>query len=74
MLKKLSTVGNSPGLIIERPTLDLLDITKETPLGGKTDGEALIIRPAELSKKDRVRASAQRMMATHDETLWKLAQ
>jgi len=32
-------------LIIERPILDLLDITKDTPLDIKTDGEALIIRP-----------------------------
>ena len=28
MIKKLSAVGNSLGLIIERPILELLDITK----------------------------------------------
>lgn len=73
MIKKLTTVGNSLGLIIERPILELLDITKDTVLEIRTDGEALIIRPAKLTKKERVRESTKRMMAIHDETLKKLA-
>jgi antitoxin MazE len=73
MIKKLSAVGNSLGLIIERPILDLLDITKDTPLEVKTDGEALIIRPVKINKKERIRESTKRMMAVHDETLRKLA-
>ena len=73
MIKKLSAVGNSLGLIIERPILELLDITKDTPLEVKTDGEALIIRPAKLSKKERIRESTKRMMSVHDATLRKLA-
>jgi len=36
MVKKLSAVGNSLGLIIERPILELLDITKDTPLEIRT--------------------------------------
>lgn len=72
MVKKLSTVGNSLGLIIERPILELLNITKDTPLEITTDGEALIIRPASLGAKDRVRESTRRMMAIHDEALRKL--
>jgi antitoxin component of MazEF toxin-antitoxin module len=73
MIKKLSAVGNSLGLIIERPILELLGITKDTPLEVKTDGEALIIRPVKLGKKERVRESTKRMMGIHDETLRKLA-
>ncbi|MBC7975532.1 MAG: AbrB/MazE/SpoVT family DNA-binding domain-containing protein [Myxococcales bacterium] len=73
MIKKLSAVGNSLGLIIERPILELLDITKDTPLEVTTDGEALIIRPAKLGAKDRIRESTKRMMAVHKETLRKLA-
>ena len=45
MIRKLSAVGTNLGLIIEQPILDLLDITKDTLLEVKTDGEALIIRP-----------------------------
>lgn len=51
----------------------MLDITKDTPLEVKTDGEALIIRPVKLSKKERVRESTKRMMGVHDATLRKLA-
>jgi len=61
------------GLEFERPILELLDITKDTPLEVKTDGEALIIRPVKLSKKQRIRESTKRMMTIHDETLRKLA-
>lgn len=73
MIKKLSAIGNSLGLIIERPILELLGIDKDTPLEVKTDGEALIIRPAKLSKKARVRESTRRMMNAHDQVLRKLA-
>ncbi len=73
MIKKLTAVGNSYGLIIERPILDLLDIDKETPLEVRTDGEALIIRPQRKNRSARINAAAERMMKSHDETLRKLA-
>lgn len=73
MVKKLSAVGNSLGIIIDRPILELLGITKDTPLEIRTDGEALIIRPATQDAKERIRESTKRMMAVHDETLRKLA-
>ena len=73
MIKKLSVVGNSLGLIIERPILELLDIDRDTPLEVRTDGEALIIRPARASRSARVRAAAKRMMDAHDETMSELA-
>lgn len=73
MIKKLSTVGNSLGLIIERPILELLNITKDTPLEIKTDGEALIIRPVSNTREERIRESTEKMMAVHHETLRKLA-
>ena len=72
MIKKLTAIGNSLGLIIEKPILELLDIDKETPLEVRTDGEALIIRP-KRSRKRRVQAATERLMQAHDETLRKLA-
>ncbi|MGC9983874.1 MAG: AbrB/MazE/SpoVT family DNA-binding domain-containing protein [Polyangia bacterium] len=73
MIKNLTAVGNSLGLIIERPILDLLDIDKETPLEVRTDGEALIIRPQRKTRSARLKAAAKRMMEAHDDTLRKLA-
>ena len=43
--KHLTAIGNSFGIIIDKPILDLLNITKDTPLEVKTDGAGLIIRP-----------------------------
>lgn len=45
MIKTLTAVGNSLGLIIDKPILELLNIDKDTPLEVRTDGEGLIIRP-----------------------------
>ena len=73
MIKRLTAIGNSLGLIIERPILELLDIDKETPLEVRTDGEALIIRPQRRNRSARLKAAAERMMDAHDETMRKLA-
>ncbi len=73
MRKKLSAIGNSLGIVIEKPILELLDIDRETELDMKTDGERLIIEPIRVGKKARVKAAVQRAMATHDATLRKLA-
>lgn len=69
MRKKLKSIGNSLGLIIERPILELLNIDRDTELEVTTDGDGLHIRPI----RD-IKASASRMMEAHDETLKKLAE
>ena len=73
MRKKLSAIGNSLGIVIEKPILELLDIDRETELDMRTDGERLIIEPIRGGKRAKVRAAAQRAMAAHDATLRKLA-
>lgn len=73
MRKKLSAIGNSLGLVIEKPILDLLDIDRETELEMRTDGERLIIEPVRGGKRAKVKAAAQRAMAAHNATLRKLA-
>ncbi len=74
MIKKLTAIGNSLGLIIERPILELLHIDKDTVLDMTTDGEALVIRPVREDHRAQVRQAAQRMMDTHDTTLKKLSE
>ena len=73
MVKKLTAIGNSLGVIIEKPILDLLDIDRDTDLEVKTDGEGLTITPIRESRSKRVRRSAARMMDAHDEVLKKLS-
>jgi rieske iron-sulfur protein len=45
MTKRLQSVGNSSGVIIDKPILELLRITQETELDISTDGKSLIITP-----------------------------
>ena len=73
MKKKLTAIGNSLGVVIERPILELLDIDGDTELEVKTDGEGLTIKPIRKSRQHRIRKSALRMMDVHDEVLKKLA-
>jgi antitoxin component of MazEF toxin-antitoxin module len=73
MRKKLSAIGNSLGIVIEKPILELLDIDRETELEMRTDGERLIIEPIRNAKRAKAQAAVQRAMAAHDATLRKLA-
>ena len=73
MRKKLSAIGNSLGLVIEKPILELLDIDRDTELDMKTDGDRLIIAPVRKGKKDRVRVALARALVAHDQSLRKLA-
>ena len=73
MRKKLSAIGNSFGIVIEKPILELLDIDRETELDMRTDGERLIIEPIRGARRAKVKAAVQRAMAAHDATLRKLA-
>ena len=72
MVKTLSAIGDSLGLIIDKPILDLLGIARDTPLEITIDGGALIICP--IHAQDNALAdSARRMMDAHAETFRKLA-
>ena len=73
MRKKLSAIGNSLGIVIEKPILELLAIDRETELEMRTDGERLIIEPVRAPKRAKVKAATARAMSAHDATLRKLA-
>ena len=73
MRKKLTAIGNSLGIVIEKPILELLDIDRDTELDMKTDGDRLVLVPIRKGKKQRVKEAMDAVMARHDETLRKLA-
>lgn len=73
MRKKLSAIGNSLGVVIEKPILELLEIDRNTELELRTDGERLIIEPVRSAKQAKVKAALRRAMSAHDATLRKLA-
>jgi len=74
MKKSLTTIGNSLGIIIEKPILDLLGIKRDTPLEMLTDGRRLIIEPVDVEDRgEKIRSATERVMKNHEETLRKLA-
>ena len=73
MRKKLSAIGNSLGIVIEKPILELLEIDRETELDMRTDGERLIIEPVRRPTRAKVKSSLQRAIAAHDASPGKLA-
>ncbi len=74
MRKNLTIIGNSLGIIIEKPILDLLGIGKETQFEMITDGTRLILEPVkEGDKITKIKAATRRVMKNHDKTLGELA-
>ena len=74
MKKNLTIIGNSLGIIIEKPILDLLGINRETQLEMITDGRRLIIEPVkEENRTAKIKAATRRVMKNHDKTLRELA-
>ena len=75
MVKRLQAVGNSSGVIIDKPILELLRITSETELEISTDGERLIITPlrSDSVRKRKLARAKERIVAAHERTFRKLA-
>jgi antitoxin component of MazEF toxin-antitoxin module len=75
MRKKMTAIGNSWAVIIEKPLMDAMNITpKETEFEVKTVDNLIILEPirpdvAGETFEQRVR----RLMKKHDKTLRKLA-
>ncbi len=74
MVKKLITHGNSVALIIDKPILELLKISMDTPLEIATDGKNLIISPIQdVNREKKFRGILAKVNAAHGNTLEKLA-
>ncbi len=73
--KRLQAIGNSAGIIIDKPVLELLKITAETELEIETDGTRLIITPvrAGTARQRRLAAVQAKVVKKHEGTFRKLA-
>ena len=73
MRKHLSAIGNSLGVVIEKPILELLKMDRETELEMTTDGIRLILEPVRGDRKKRLGKAIDRVMKSHEGTFRKLA-
>ena len=58
MTKTLIKHGNSLALVIDKPVLEMLRITADTPLELTTDGDSLLVSPVrDKARQKRLQAS-----------------
>jgi antitoxin component of MazEF toxin-antitoxin module len=72
MVKKLTRIGNSLALIIDKPILELLKITADTPIELSTDGHRLVVTPLAADHGEAL-ASGRRIAKRHARNLGRLA-
>jgi antitoxin MazE len=67
-------IGNSAGIIINKPILELLKITPEMDIDVETDGERLILTPVrDITRKGKLANVQTRVLAAHEKIFRKLA-
>lgn len=72
--KKLIQHGNSAALIIDKPILELLNVTMDTPLEITTDGRNIVISPASSESEAEFLASLEGINKRFGATLQKLGE
>jgi antitoxin component of MazEF toxin-antitoxin module len=74
MIKNLTKHGNSLALVIERPILELLGATTDTPFEVMTDGQSLVLTPIkDVKREDKFRESLHKVGKRYAEAFKELA-
>jgi antitoxin component of MazEF toxin-antitoxin module len=75
MVKRLIQHGNSAALVIDKPILELLQLTFDTPFEMTTDGRNLILSPlVETAQENAISASLKRVNAKYGSVLKRLGE
>jgi antitoxin component of MazEF toxin-antitoxin module len=75
MQKMLIKHGNSLALVIDKPILEMLQITADTPLEITTNGDQLMITPSRTkSRQKKLDASLNKINDSFETDLRKLAE
>ena len=74
MSKTLIKHGNSLALVIDKPILEMLQITADTPLELSTNGDAILITPLRGKRRQRqVEAALEKINQKFGQDLERLA-
>ena len=75
MTKTLIKHGNSLALVIDKPVLEMLRISSDTPLELTTNGDALLVTPMrDKARRQKLRASLRKINGTYGDDLKRLAE
>ena len=80
MVKKLTKHGNSLAILIDKPILELLNMTEDTRINLRTDGTNIIIEPVRaqtsagtISDNPKLQKIYEDIVAKYDEAFKKLS-
>lgn len=74
MIKTLKRHGNSMALVIEKPMMEALGITEETPLQVTVSGNALVVTPANVGVgPERMKSTIKELRKRYGPMLKRLA-
>lgn len=75
MKKRLAKIGNSLGIVLDRPLLERLGVDAETELEVSSDGSVIVIAPIRSRKRDaRLKKVTDRVFDTYAGAFKKLAE
>ena len=75
MEKALISHGNSPAIVIDKPVLDLLQITADTKIELTTNGDSIMLAPVhDRKRQSRLQAAKQKFSTQFGDDLTKLAE
>ena len=75
MNKKLIKHGNSLALVIDKPILEVLQISADTPLELTTNGDSLLVSPVrDKRRQKKLRASLDKINRKFGDDLKRLAE
>lgn len=75
MTKTLIKHGNSLALVIDKPILEMLAISSDTPLELTTNGDALLITPVrDKARQSKLRRSLSKINRKYGDDLKRLAE
>ena len=75
MIKTLIKHGNSLALVIDKPILELLQVTADTPLEIDTNGDRLMISPIrDAERQKHLRESLDKINRMYGDDLRRLAE
>lgn len=75
MKKRLTKIGNSLGVVLDRPILEQLGVDAETELEISTDGSVILISPVRSKRRDaKLKKVADRVFDAYAGAFKKLAE
>jgi antitoxin component of MazEF toxin-antitoxin module len=75
MLKRLIQHGNSAALVIDKPIMEILNITNETIFELSTDGKNLILSPqTEITREKDILCSLEKINKKYEAVLKRLGE